>query len=344
MAEKPEISVVIASYNDFYNLFLLLSELYKSKHKNFEVVIVDDASKENLSLLKKIFPIRYFRNSKNQGAAITRNAAAKKARGDILISLDSDIKPLSDLPLVVHRYMRKHPQTIAMTGFPGTGAENPSFFARYKYLRDWSYWHIELDRSSFCYFRPAIGVIRRDIFLKLGGYDKRYCRPGVPAVEDLDFSYRLAKEGRILFNPAIVVGHPFGGLTKLLKSYFQRTALFFEILKQKRLFSGVATTRAEAITILLAPFTLLSLITSFFYPPAVFAFSVSLLTFLFRQRQFLRLCHKREGSLFTLGAFLTNWLLYLDIFAGAVYAIPFVLPKEGKKILNSLLKNNGSSE
>jgi GT2 family glycosyltransferase len=319
--KRPDISVVIAAYNDLERLKILLGRLYQTKAKNFEVVVVDDASKEDLKSLTKFFPIRYFRNSKNLGAAETRNLAARKAKGEILLSLDNDVLPQTDLVWQVERFFQKNPFVIAVTGFAGTGVENPTFFAQYKYLRDWAYWYLDLDQSRFCFFRPAIGAIRKDVFLKLKGYDKRYCRPGVPAVEDLEFSYRLAKQGKIVFDPKLVVGHPFGGLKKLVKTYFDRTGLFMEILKEYELFSGVATTPAEAATIILAPLCLGALILTLLYPHFWPFFLFTLLAFIYRQRLFLRLCWQRQGWFFAFKAFLTSWLLYLVIIVGTIYYI-----------------------
>lgn len=323
----PLVSVVISAYNDVERMKLLLQEIFKTKYKNFEVVVVDDASSEDLGQLKKIFPIRYFRNKKNCGAAETRNIAAHKARGEILLSLDNDVRPLSDLIWKTSRFFEHNPYVVAVSGFPGTGLENPSFFAKYKYLRDWAYWHLDLDRWRFCFFRPAIGAIRRDVFLKLGGYDSRYCRPGVPAVEDLEFSYRLAQEGKIVFEPDLIVGHPFGGLKNLIKTYFNRTALFLEILKEYKLFTGVATTPAEAATILLAPLCLLSIPATIIYPAFFPYFALLMAAFIFRQRLFLGLCFKKEGPVFALKAFFTSWLLYLVINAGAAWALIFLVPR-----------------
>ncbi len=257
--KTPFISVVISGYNDLELTKSLLASLFKTTCRDFEVLLIDDASPQDLSELKRLFPIRYLRNKVNLGVAKTRNIAAQKAKGEILLSLDNDVKPFGDLISEVYTFFKKHPKILAITGFPGTGAENPAFFAKYKYLRDWSYWHLEVDRKRFYYFRPAIGALRRDVYLELGGYDSRFCRPGMPAIEDLEFSYRLTQKGRIIFNPKMVVGHPFGGLGKLISTYFKRTTLFLEVLKEKRCFTGVATTSGEALTILLAVFSLSSL-------------------------------------------------------------------------------------
>lgn len=316
-SDKPLISVVISAYNDLGLMKVLLKKLFQTKYPNFEVVVVDDASLEDLGSLKRFFPIRYFRNPRNLGTAETKNIAARKAKGEILLSLDNDVQPFGDLIWEVYQFFQKNPAALAVTGFPGTGAENPTFFAKYKYLRDWAYWYLESDPDSFYFFRPAIGAIRREVFLKLGGYDSRFCRPKMPAVEDLELSYRLAQLGKIYFDPKLVVGHPFGGIGKLVKTYFQRSGLFFQIIKEKKRFSGVATTKGEAVNIGFALLCFLLLVGCLFFRPTIFVFLPTLAWFIFLQRKFLGLCLRKEGIVFVTGAFLTSWLLYLVIILGA---------------------------
>lgn len=328
LSAKPKISVVISAYKDLQLTDRLLSILFQTRNRSFEVVIIDDCSPVDLSPLKKHFPeIRYYRNEINLGVARARNLGVQKARGGIILSLDNDVKPSSDIISEVAAYFKNKPDAVAITGFPGTGAENPTFFARYKYWRDWSYWNLESDKNSFYYFRPAIGAIRRDIFLNLGGYDDRFCRPGVPAVEDLEFSYRLAKLGKIVYDPKLVVGHPFGGLRKLIKTYFLRSQLFLEIFFEKRTFSGVATTGGELFTLGFAGLSLLTLVLSLFMPMARVLLLVCLIWFVILQRKFLGLVANKEGWRFTLGAFFTSWLLYLVIIAGAFFAAGVIAVK-----------------
>jgi GT2 family glycosyltransferase len=327
-AKNPKISVVITGYKDLSLMKQLLAKLLETKYRSFEIVLIDDASPVDLRPLKKLFPqIHYFRNKVNMGVAQARTVGVAKAKGEIILSLDNDVKPLSDIIHEVYLYFKKNPSAVAVTGFPGTGAENPAFFAKYKYLRDWAYWNLENDKNSFYYFRPAIGALKKAVFMELGGYDDRFNRPGVPAVEDLEFSYRLAKKGRIVYDSKLIVGHPFGGLRKLIDTYFKRSQLFLEIFSEKRALSGVATTGGEVLTLGFALLSLLTLILSVFIRPILPVFVLCFGWFIFQQRKFLAFAHKKEGLLFAVGSFLTSWLLYLVIFSGAVFAAVILITK-----------------
>lgn len=325
MKYLPKISVIISAYNDLDNLRILVPLIFRSRYKNFEVIVVDDASSEDLSILKKCYPLRYFRNQKNLGVAETRMIAARQAQGEILLSLDNDVKPVGDLIYKIYSFFQKNPEAIAVSGFAGTEKENKGFFSRFKYLRDWSYWRQEVDPDSFYWFKTSIGAVKRSIFFEVGGYPPHFFKPGNRTLEDLDFSYRLAKKGKIHFDPGLIVEHPYGGLGYLLRTYFKRTVLFLEILKEKRQFPGVATTQNEALNIILGNFCLFLLAFACIYHYSFIPFSLIFISLVFRQKKFEGICLKREGLLFTIGAFITNWFLYLVILLGALYGSFYTL-------------------
>lgn len=317
-AQNPRISVIISAYNDAELIERLLKKIFQTSFSDFEVIVVDDASTDSTPEVVKKFPIRYFRNQENRGVAYTRNRAAREARGEILLSFDSDVLPDFDALSEVDLFFRENPEAVALTGFQGTGKENPHFFAKYKYLRDYAYWYLERDPTSFYYFRPAIGAIKRDVFLQLGGYDDKKYKD--PSVEDLEFSYRLARVGKIHFNPKMAVAHPFGSLGKLIRTYFRRTYLFTDILLTNRGFSGVATTSGEAGTIFYAAASLGLFLGGFLIRPLWLVFLPVFAWYIYLQRKFLGLTLGRGGIAFTAGSFLTSWFLYHAIIAGAVWA------------------------
>jgi glycosyltransferase involved in cell wall biosynthesis len=87
------VSVVIPVYNEQRYLQRCIDSLLKQTYKDFEVIFVDDGSKDKThEILKKAASkkIRFFlRNHGGPGAA--RNFGAKKAKGDILVFVDADM-------------------------------------------------------------------------------------------------------------------------------------------------------------------------------------------------------------------------------------------------------------
>lgn len=89
------VSIVMPSWNTAKYIGESIKSVINQTYQNWELLIVDDCSTDNTdevveSFLKQDSRIRYFRNTHNSGAAVTRNHALKKARGEWIAFLDSD--------------------------------------------------------------------------------------------------------------------------------------------------------------------------------------------------------------------------------------------------------------
>src|SRR5262245_48681896 len=96
------VSICILTYNRCLLLRELLTELKAIVYKPLELIVVDNHSEdETQEMLETLFPtIKYIRTEKNIGAA-GRNIAMKVARGDIVVTLDDDIRGLGDSAIEV---------------------------------------------------------------------------------------------------------------------------------------------------------------------------------------------------------------------------------------------------
>lgn len=84
-------SIIVPSYNRKSEIPALLESLTQQTYKGFEVVIVDDHSKEPVVVEKPYpFKVNVIRNETNQGAAESRNVGACAALGEWLLFLDDD--------------------------------------------------------------------------------------------------------------------------------------------------------------------------------------------------------------------------------------------------------------
>jgi GT2 family glycosyltransferase len=86
---SPKVSVIIPTYNRWPVLAKSLSFLRNQTFKDFEVIIVDDASGRKAPKLEP--NIRYFRLEKRSGSPAARNFGANHANGKYLLFLDDDI-------------------------------------------------------------------------------------------------------------------------------------------------------------------------------------------------------------------------------------------------------------
>jgi glycosyltransferase involved in cell wall biosynthesis len=98
--EQVEISVVVPVYNEEENLPILvpkLSEVLKDLHKAYEVIFVDDGSSDRSRRILKemicLYPsLRMIGFKENRGLSAALIAGMREARGDILVTLDSDLQ------------------------------------------------------------------------------------------------------------------------------------------------------------------------------------------------------------------------------------------------------------
>lgn len=89
------VSIITPTYNSEKFLDDSIKSVLGQSYTNWEMIIIDDFSEDNTQdVVKKYsdndFRIKYFRLSKNCGAAVSRNEAIKRATGDFIAFLDSD--------------------------------------------------------------------------------------------------------------------------------------------------------------------------------------------------------------------------------------------------------------
>lgn len=87
------VSIIMPSWNTGNFIAESIQSVINQTYKNWELIIVDDCSTDNTDEVVKSFKdkrIRYLKNEKNSGAAITRNRAISEAKGEWIAFLDSD--------------------------------------------------------------------------------------------------------------------------------------------------------------------------------------------------------------------------------------------------------------
>lgn len=106
------ISCVIPIYNEetlIEEFIKALANTLKEFDYAYEIVIVDDGSQDNTSAiihqLRKQFPLRYFRFSRNFGKESALSAGLDQAKGDAVILMDGDFQhPLELLSQFIYQW------------------------------------------------------------------------------------------------------------------------------------------------------------------------------------------------------------------------------------------------
>lgn len=87
------VSIIMPSYNTEKYIADSICSVLAQSYTNWELIIVDDCSTDNTDSIVTSFHderIRYIKNEKNSGAAVSRNRALREARGRWIAFLDSD--------------------------------------------------------------------------------------------------------------------------------------------------------------------------------------------------------------------------------------------------------------
>lgn len=216
-----QISIVIPNYNGSHlltnNLPAVIDavEYYKKIHGGgCEIVIVDDASVDDSlqiieNITKKIsIPLQTIKNETNKGFSHTVNKGVSLANGDIVILLNTDVKPKKDflIPLLAHFAN----ENIFAVGCMDESIEHGKTVFRGRGVGEWKKGFLlhsrgNIDRTNTLWVSGGSGAFRKDIWEKLHGLTTLYS----PFYwEDIDISYRALKSGyTLVFEPKSIVQH-----------------------------------------------------------------------------------------------------------------------------------------
>ena len=87
------VSIIMPSWNTEKFIGKSIQSVLDQTYQNWELLIVDDCSTDRTDEVVASFVdarIKYFKNEKNSGAALTRNYAMREAQGEWIAFLDSD--------------------------------------------------------------------------------------------------------------------------------------------------------------------------------------------------------------------------------------------------------------
>ncbi|MEF3280214.1 MAG: glycosyltransferase family 2 protein [Elusimicrobiota bacterium] len=108
----PEISIIVPIYNEAENISNLCKEIASVEIEDFEVLLVDDGSKDGgWELIKEISKkdnrFKGIKLSRNFGQTAAIKAGIENAKGDIIVTMDGDLQnDPQDIPTLIS-YVRK---------------------------------------------------------------------------------------------------------------------------------------------------------------------------------------------------------------------------------------------
>jgi GT2 family glycosyltransferase len=198
----PKVSVIVCSYNGAKTLDDCLTSLREINYPNYEVVLVDDGSKDNTQEIVARHPWVVNVRQENKGLSVARNVGAATGTGEIIAYTDSDCMADPDwLYFLVG--------TLLSGDYAGVGGPNISPPAQ-----NWVQAcvaaapggpsHVLLTDVVAEHIPGCNMAFHRWAFERVNGFDPEYRKAG----DDVDFCWRLQQSGCVIaFSPAAIVWH-----------------------------------------------------------------------------------------------------------------------------------------
>jgi len=217
-------SVIIPLYNRPQEIKELLETLTVQTYKQFEVLVIEDGSKDDAEEIVKNFAgkleVKYFKKA-NEGQGFTRNFGFERAKGDYFVIFDSDCLIPEDYFEIVNNYLK----TNWLDAYGGPDASHPSFSPvqkaiGYSMTSPFTTGGIRGNKKGMGQFHPRsfnMGVSRK-VWETVGGFII------TRSAEDLEYSIRIHTAGFKI------------GLIPDAKVYHKRRTNFKQFFKQIHFF------------------------------------------------------------------------------------------------------------
>ncbi|MDX9801680.1 MAG: glycosyltransferase family 2 protein [Spirochaetia bacterium] len=240
--KKPSVSVIIPVFNRTELLLEAVSSVVAQSFRDFELVIVDDCSSEELRSAVLEIPgigeitLKYIRLDKHSGMpGFVRNRGAEKAEGDYLAFLDSD-------DIWMPEKLEKQFEVIAGKAVTGRALQNISVkyeicHTREKWVRDGKpvsqafrkhkrEGDIFEDSLLKCIVGPSTVMMGKSLFEKYGGF-----REDLEVAEDYELWLKVTSENRILYIDEMLTVKRAGDWEQLSEKYGQIEIFRIKALK-----------------------------------------------------------------------------------------------------------------
>ncbi len=180
-----------------------LSSARAAIQKGDEIIVVADGDGDGSWRIAEEMGVRLVKLPATSGPARARNAGAEASQSDILFFVDADVIVPPDSIKRIRSIFETEKDLAAVIGSYDEEPSETNFYSQYKNL--FHHYVHQHGRGEGSTFWGACGAIRREIFLKAGGFDPSYERP---SIEDIELGYRLkAASQKIRLLPDLQVKH-----------------------------------------------------------------------------------------------------------------------------------------
>ena len=247
---KPAISVIIPVYNAQDGIKRCVDSLLNQSFKNFEIILLNDGSKDNSLNILKEYELKYsfvrVIDKQNEGVAVTRNKGILLAEGEYTMFMDNDDFVDSDYIETFYQAIHEKKLDLVIGGYKRVNQDNQIIFSQDIQQSEWSKYIImapwaKIYRTEFLktnnleFFDYGIG---EDIIFNLAaykttdkiglldykGYNWYYNNQSVSNTSQRGFSPKT--DILVLFSKILELGNPSELEVYYLKRYYVWYLLF----------------------------------------------------------------------------------------------------------------------
>jgi glycosyltransferase involved in cell wall biosynthesis len=168
---EPLVSILMTAYNRQHFISEAIESVIASTYQNWELIIVDDCSKDNTVAIARTYAlndsrIKVFKNEINLGDYPNRNKAISYARGEYIMFCDSDDKLFTNsIDKIIAAI-----NTVANFNFAMYWQHSENMFT----LTSSDALRKHFFEQQFLYMGPGGTFIRRSFLNSIGRYPEKY--------------------------------------------------------------------------------------------------------------------------------------------------------------------------
>jgi glycosyltransferase involved in cell wall biosynthesis len=197
-------SFIIPAYNEENYIFDSLDAIFQmdglKRLPFFEVIVVNNASTDKTEeIIRQNFPAVKILAENRKGVTIARNKGGFEAKGDFIVFFDADVRPPRDWLKKTVRYLNKHSDAVALSGpyhYEGLSfLQNAFVKGFYNVMPFFGEIIISTLLKKGGIMQGGNIVVKKDIFVKVGGFDEKIDFWGDEAL----LAKKLVQYGKIKF-------------------------------------------------------------------------------------------------------------------------------------------------
>ena len=234
LSNTPKVSVIIPAYNIAPYITETLNSVLAQTYKDYEIIIVNDGSKDTAELETALKPFAdkiIYAEQTNAGASTARNSAISLSRGELLAFLDGDDVWLPNFLESQVNFLEK--QNLEMV-YCDAEIFGEQLFEGRSFMKD-SPSNGKVTTTSLitgeCNVITSGTILRKDLLAQFGTFDVE-----IPRAQDFDLWFRLAKFGaRIGYQRKILLKYRVrpDNLSGSNINRAERNIIALEIIKKK---------------------------------------------------------------------------------------------------------------